>query len=354
MSGAPRYWNEETQRWEETGPGEQGETGGAAATAPTVTPPPAAPPPPDVSSSAAPTLTGVPWPGGGTSPSSGPPGPPAPAPWSFPEVPHGPAGPPTPPVPPAPARHGLDRRRVWTVVGGAAVIGVVVGLVLTQTLGGGKGAVGQGDDKPASASVSQSAGSETPGTEEAPAPRQPTSAAEEITSPAPDPDSTVPAGYDRYADSEGFTIARPTGWTRSSVSSQYGMDVVTYRSPDSGMRLQVFEVAEPSPDASYQLFLSDATPKAPGFEQLSLETLDDGDFTGSRLEYLADSIRGEPDIGTWHVVDLRFQAADGKLYALAAYGADSDGHEDERELIRTALEHFCPPDTTCGTAMDLG
>ncbi|GAB2777994.1 hypothetical protein GCM10027073_08210 [Streptomyces chlorus] len=352
MSGAPRYWNEETQRWEETGLGEQGEAGGAAATAPTVTPPPTPPPPPEVSSAAAPTLTGIQWPGGGTSPSSGQPGP---APWSSPELSHGPAGPPAPPVPPipAPARHGLDRRRVWAVVGGAAVVGVVVGLVLTQTLGGGKGADGQGDDKPASASVSQPTGSGTPGTEEAPAPRQPTSAAEETTSPTPDPDSTVPAGYDRYADSEGFTIARPTGWTRSSVSSQYGMNVVTYRSPDSGMRLQVFEVAEPSPDASYELFLSDALPKAPGFEQLSLETLDDGDFTGSRLEYLADSFRGEPDIGTWHVVDLRFQAADGKLYALAAYGADSDGHEDERELIRTAFEHFCPPDTTCGTAMDL-
>ncbi|WP_157867938.1 hypothetical protein [Streptomyces prasinus] len=132
------------------------------------------------------------------------------------------------------------------------------------------------------------------------------------------------------------------------MSSQYGMDVVTYRRLDRGMRLQVFEVAEPSPDASYELFLSDATPKAPGFEQLSFETLDDGDFTGSRLEYLADSMRGEPDIGTWHVVDLRFQAADGKLYTLAAYGADSDGHEDERDLIRTALEYFCPPETTCG------
>ncbi|MFF0112177.1 hypothetical protein [Streptomyces prasinus] len=240
------------------------------------------------------------------------------------------------------------------VVGGAAVVGVIVGLVLTQTLGGGKGADGRGDDKAASTDVSQPAGSGSPGAEGAPAPGPPTSAAEEPASPAPGPGGTVPAGYDRYADSEGFTIARPTGWTRSSVSSQYGMDVVTYRRPDRGMRLQVFEVAEPSPDASYELFLSDATPKAPGFEQLSFETLDDGDFTGSRLEYLADSMRGEPDIGTWHVVDLRFQAADGKLYALAAYGADSDGHEDERELIRTALEHFCPPETTCGTTTGPG
>ncbi|WP_244904772.1 hypothetical protein [Streptomyces prasinopilosus] len=238
------------------------------------------------------------------------------------------------------------------MVGGATVVGVVVGLVLTQTLGGDGGTEGRGDGKAAPTSASRPAASGSPGTERAP--RPPASATGEPTSPAPGPDGAVPAGYDRYADSEGFTIARPAGWTRSSVSSQYGMDVVTYRSPDRGMRLQVFEVAEPSPDASYALFLSDATPKAPGFERLSLETLDDGDFTGSRLEYLADSMKGEPDIGTWHVVDLRFQAADGKLYALAAYGADADGHEDERELVRTALAHFCPPETTCGTTTNPG
>ncbi|MGY0069313.1 hypothetical protein ACWZEH_21500 [Streptomyces sp. QTS137] len=344
MSGGPRYWNEENQRWEE------GEGGTAADTAAGASAP-VMPPPPDVSPSA-PTLTGIRWPGGGTPPE--PSGQPAPAPWSSPELPHGPAGPSVPPVPPPPARHGLDRRRVWAVVGGAVVIGVVVGLVLTQTLGGGEGADGQEDDKAASASVSQPAGSGTPGPQEPPAPRQPSFSTGQTTPSAPGPAGTDPAGYDRYTDPEGFTIARPEGWSRTSVSSQYGMDVVSYRSSGSGRRLQVFEVAEPSPDASYELFLSDATPKAPGFQQLSLETLDDGDFTGSRLEYLADSFRGEPDIGTWHVVDLRFQAADGKLYALAAYGADSDGHEDERELIRTALAHFCPPETTCGAAVDLG
>lgn len=346
MGGAPRYWNEEAQRWEEGGAGERGGTEDAAV--PAAPPPPAVPPPPAAPPSGTPTLTSLQWSGGGTSPAA----------WTSPELPHTLGEEPVPPGHPAPARYGLDRRRLWAVTGGAAVVGVVVGLVLIQTLGGGEGAHGQGDGRAPSAGVSQSAGSGpgpgTSGPEEPPAPSRPPSSTDRSGPSAPDPDGTVPAGYDRYADSEGFTIVRPAGWVRSSVSSQYGMDVVNYRSPDGGRRLQVFEVAEPSPDASYELFLSDATPKAPGFEQLSLETLDDGDFTGSRLEYLADSFREEPDIGTWHVVDLRFQAADGKLYALAAYGADSDGHEDERELIRIALEHFCPPDTTCGTATSSG
>jgi hypothetical protein len=42
-------------------------------------------------------------------------------------------------------------------------------------------------------------------------------------------------------------------------------------------------------------------------------------------------------------------AADGRIYTIAAYGADADGRDDERELLRTALGRFCPPDTVCGT-----
>ncbi|MFI9823069.1 hypothetical protein ACIHFC_21710 [Streptomyces sp. NPDC052013] len=229
------------------------------------------------------------------------------------------------------------------MVGGAAVVGVVVGLVVTLVVRDG-GSEGRADD--GNASVSASA-SQTPGDAGSGSAADP--GAQQTPSGSPSAlNSDLPAGFESYADPEGFTIARPAGWTRSTVPSQFGMDVVHYRSPDGERRLQVFEVSEASPDASHELFLSDAVPKAPGFTELSLESLDDGDFTGSRLEYLADSIKGEPDVGTWHVVDERFEAADGKLYAVAAYGADADGRDDERELLRTALSVFCPPSTTCG------
>ncbi|MGA5319964.1 hypothetical protein ACPCIU_05945 [Streptomyces seoulensis] len=168
------------------------------------------------------------------------------------------------------------------------------------------------------------------------------------SSPAPSPSpSAPPAGYELRDDDEGFRVAVPEGWTRATVPSEYGMAVVNFRSPDRERRLQVYEVSEANPEASFDLYLSDQTAKPRGFKELALTKLDDGDFTGSRLEYLADTIRNEPEVGTWHVYDERFVAADGKIYALAAYGPDADGGKDELDLLTTALAWFCPPGMNC-------
>ncbi|MGW4019839.1 hypothetical protein [Streptomyces sp. NPDC005009] len=295
-----------------TAPGALEGTGGAGASVGV--------PRPGVSPSA-PTLTGIQW--GGVQP-------PPPAPWPTPES-YGPAHPPgvPVPVPDGPRRDG--RRRVWAVVGGAAVVGVVAGLVFTLVLRDGE----EGTDDKAATPAS---------TSRTPAPSTPSAEPEETA-----PPSGLPTPYQPYTDPQGFTLALPAGWSRTTVPSRHGIDVVNYRAPDGGRRLQIFEVSEPSPGDSHALFLSDDVEKAPGFTELSLENLDDGDFTGSRLEYLVDSIEGEPDVGTWHVVDERFVAADGRIYTIAAYGADADGRDDERELLRTALGRFCPPDTPCGT-----
>ncbi|MFE6284990.1 hypothetical protein [Streptomyces sp. NPDC057877] len=299
MSGGQPYWNEDAQRWESRG---------GAPVPPAVPPSPVPPPPPD--------FAPVAGPDGG---------------WSNPELPR-------------PGRGGFSRRTLGTVLGGAAVAGAALALVLTLVVGNGDGEGNSGsgeatDDGKATAAPPSSG----PPPSTAPPSDTPTPKAS-----SPSPSAEVPAGYELYDDAEGFTVARPLGWTREAIDSQYGMDVVNYRSADGERRLQVFEVAETSPEESFELFLSDETPKADGFEELSLERLDDGDYTGSRLEYLADAIKGEPDIGPWHVVDERFEAADGKLYALAAYGPDADGRDDERELLRTALDHFCPPYHPCG------
>ncbi|WP_283949137.1 hypothetical protein, partial [Streptomyces panaciradicis] len=260
----------------------------------------------------------------------------APASWSVPEWSGGAAWPPVEPVPaPAPSG-GLSRRLVWSVVVGAAVVGVAVSLVLTLVVGKG------GDDgKRPVAAGSTSAPASSP--EQSASPY-----AEGTTSPSASPSASAPpAGYELRDDAEGFRIAVPKGWKRSTVPSQYGIAVVNYRSADKEHRLQVYQVQEESPDASFQLYLSDQTRKPSGFEKLDLQRLDDGEFTGSRLEYVADSLSGEPDIGTWHVYDERFVAADGNIYAIASYGPDSDGRDDELTYLTTALAWFCPPYTTC-------
>ncbi|MFI8350961.1 hypothetical protein [Streptomyces sp. NPDC085596] len=243
-----------------------------------------------------------------------------------------PATAPWPPADPAPVppAKGPSRRVLWSVIVGAAAAGVAVSLVLTLVVG-----QDEGDDQRPAARHTPSArvsGSQSPAT----------------TTPTPTPaPSAPPAGYEVRDDTEGFRVAVPEGWTRAEVPSQYGMSVVNFRSPDRERRLQVYEVSEGSPDASFELYLSAGTAKPRGFEKLALTNLDEGDFTGSRLEYVADTIRDEPEVGTWHVYDERFVAADGKIYALAAYGADADGRDDELELLTTALAWFCPPGMNC-------
>jgi hypothetical protein len=339
MNGGARYWNEETQRWE---------SADGTRTATPATPPP--PRPPESAPAWTPERTGEETAASETAP----PGRPATAArttWNGPgtaDTTAGngawPAGPLPPavdrPGAPAPAR-GLSRKTLWTALAGAAAAGVAVILVLTQV-------VGSEDDKgggPAAAGSPSTPGTSAQTDESASA-----SPTDETSASAPPTGPELPPGYESYQDDEGFRTAIPEGWTRSTRDSQYGIGIVDYRSSDSEHRLQVYQVAEASPDESFRLYLSDETPKAAGFRKLSLDTLDGPGFTGSRLEYLADSIKGEPDVGTWHVLDERFVAADGNIYAIAAYGPDSDGREDELKVLTTALDWFCPPGTTCDPA----
>ncbi|MFH9041470.1 hypothetical protein ACH4FA_19290 [Streptomyces sp. NPDC017966] len=337
MSGGQRYWNEDAQRWEDGGDG----------AAPVTPPPPPRPeflpPGPDAPASASDAPDDVPT---GTVPAGGIPGPDAGhGAWSSPEPPHGVAWPPAEPAPPA--GRGPGRRLLWGVVGGAAAAGVAAALLLTLVVDDDAtdGGPGSRDDHAATSGP-------TPTSDVTPGPSDVGTAAVEptdgVTGSPSGQASGLPADYELHTDTEGFTIARPLGWTREAVASQHGMDVVNYRSADGYRRLQVYEVAETSPEESFDLFLSDSTPKAEGFEKVSLEPVDEAGVSGLRLEYRADSLRGEPDVGSWHVQDVRFRApGDGKTYAIAAYGPPTDGIDPELGLALTAVAHFCPPATTC-------
>ncbi|WP_328769144.1 hypothetical protein [Streptomyces sp. NBC_00286] len=166
---------------------------------------------------------------------------------------------------------------------------------------------------------------------------------------SPSSTATLPPEYEPVQDEEGFRVAVKEGWVanRQTSDSLHGFDVVNYRSTDGSRRLQIYEVLEASPDDSLQEFVSAGTAKPDGFEQLSLESLEDSGRPAARLEYLADSLKGEEEIGTWHVVDHRFESLDGKLYAITSYGPESDGFDDERQVLETALTWFCPPATVC-------
>ncbi|WJV46686.1 hypothetical protein [Streptomyces flavofungini] len=173
-------------------------------------------------------------------------------------------------------------------------------------------------------------------------------AGEGDTAPPP-PTGGPPPSYEKVVDpQDGYRLAVPRGWIRARTEGLNGVAILNYRSPDSTRRLQLYEVSEPTPYASLRAFLDDTkVSKSSGFTQLSLTRPTNATGPAARLSYVIDRISDEPDIGTWHVVDHRFEASDGKLYALTAYGADADGRKDERELLATALAWFCPPLAYC-------
>jgi hypothetical protein len=350
MSGGPRYWNEETQRWEDP-------DGTATVSSPTL--PDQSPPLPTAPPSAPPVPP--PWydPQPSPAPPSTPPAPPPPDTATWPSSPL-PPGPP----PPAPASpRGPSRRLAVSVIVGAAAVGVTVSLVLTLVMNGDEN--GGGDNGARRATPSPTMTSSTP-------PATPTGTPDLSASPSPtDTAATTAApfygaarlseGYEVYEDDQGFRIARPKGWSRTTVASRFGMSVVNYRSADRRQRLQIYQVEEASPDASFDLFLSDQTVKPAGFRSLSRQNLDTAGFTGTRLEWTATRLKGEPDVGTWHVYDERFVAPDGDIYAIAAYGpagggdggAGGDGgRTEELQLLDTALTWFCPAGSGCEAPQD--
>lgn len=183
------------------------------------------------------------------------------------------------------------------------------------------------------------------------APSSPPSGPGEVsTAPADDAtagpgSATPPPGYTVSVDPEGFNIAFPEGWDRRTEGRDNGSDVIFYEQPGGARQLQIFWVEDSDPYASLELAEKNAE-KNKDYERESLDRLDSGEGgAAARLEYTYDS---EDHGGPRHVIDHRFEAEDGELYAVIAYGQTEEGEPgDEKELLDTALTFFCPSGAEC-------
>lgn len=166
--------------------------------------------------------------------------------------------------------------------------------------------------------------------------------------PAQSAPAAPPAGFEVLDDAEGFRIALPEGWTRTSSPSRYGIDVVEYRGPDLVRRVQIFQLMEDSPHASV-VEAQRTGSKLDGYREIHVQYVPDpSGGEAAEHEYTADELSGESATGgTYHVIDYRFAAQDDENYALVVYGSRDDGTEDERALLDTARAWFCPPSTQC-------
>ncbi|MET8075078.1 hypothetical protein [Streptomyces sp. NPDC005303] len=158
---------------------------------------------------------------------------------------------------------------------------------------------------------------------------------------SPSPSPSTASGYRRLQDPVGYTVDVPRGWTRSEKQGR-SAPVVVYDAPADGRRLQVFRIAEDTPAQSLDLAENDpgyGFARQPGYRVLDRSS----GTTWAELAYRYD----DTDLGARQVVDHRFQAADGTLYAIRATGPAALTPALVREPLTRALTSFCPADTEC-------
>lgn len=152
------------------------------------------------------------------------------------------------------------------------------------------------------------------------------------------------AGYRRAQDPVGYTLHVPDGWLRSQKQGEKA-PVVSYDSPDDGRRLQIFALAEDTPAESLDLAENDpgyGFAHQPGYQVLD-RTSDGTGATWSELSYRYD----DADNGPRQVVDHRFRAADGTLFAIRSSGPEDLDPDLVRAPLDMALDSFCPTGSSC-------
>lgn len=149
------------------------------------------------------------------------------------------------------------------------------------------------------------------------------------------------SSYRTAQDPTGYTVDIPKGWTRTQRQGAQA-PVVTYDSPDGTRRLQVFRVSENSPAESLDLAENDpgyGFVRQPGYQVVDRAT----GPSWAELTYRYD----DQDKGARRVIDHRFEAADGSLYAIRSSGPESLDPALVRAPLTAAVDSFCPAGTTC-------
>ncbi|WP_427920439.1 hypothetical protein [Streptomyces sp. cg40] len=149
------------------------------------------------------------------------------------------------------------------------------------------------------------------------------------------------SSYRTAQDPTGYTVEIPRGWTRAQRQGAKA-PVVSYDSPDGTRRLQIFRITENSPALSLDLAENDpgyGFARQPGYQVLDRTS----GPTWAELTYRYD----DQDKGARRVIDHRFTAADGSLYAIRSSGPESLDPALVRAPLTTAIGSFCPAGASC-------
>lgn len=315
-----RVWNEETQRWENPGPGP---SGAVPPPQPPQPPLPSLPPehPPYEPESASEPIS---------EPTSG----------LIPEPTFYMTSEPALPPPTTPSGGGGWARQRRTVTAAVALVVLAGAGYGTYRLTAGDGH--DGSDRAGTAATAPPSEDGAPTGEDLGVGGGPTTDSG-ATSASPSPSGTeeeLPAGYLQVDDPAGYSLAVPEGWERTDRDSG-----VFYATADDRNLLQIFVVTEPelTPYEAVRQSSKNLGAQQPGYEEVSLDrdaAPDDaspavGD-DAARLVYAYDSEK----LGTRKkCVEYAFTADDGKKYAMVAAGPEDDWSTTE-ETARVALAHL--------------
>ncbi|MGW7382109.1 hypothetical protein [Streptomyces sp. NPDC054794] len=153
--------------------------------------------------------------------------------------------------------------------------------------------------------------------------------------------SSPPSGYRAQRDPVGYTLNVPDGWQRRQKHGEKAM-VVFYDAPSDGRQLQIFELSESTPAESLDLAENAdyGYSHQPGYQSLDRTSGD----SWAELSYRYD----DRDKGARQVIDHRFQAADGTLYAIRSSGPEDLPAAEVRTPLDAAVASFCPTGASCG------
>ncbi|MHB9859608.1 hypothetical protein [Streptomyces sp. YIM S03343] len=294
------------------------------ASTPTPAPAPAPSAPPAPTPAPAPAPSAPPAPTGEPSPYTPP---------AFPTQPPAYTLTPTTPEPPQPPALARGVGRIAGLVALAVVAGAGAG---TGVWYAARGHSGDTAGPATSVSVTAPAPSGTPSAAGTTPPVSPSDTSLATTPASEYASASAAPGYRTAEDPVGYTLDVPQGWKRRQEQGEKA-PVVYYDSPSDGRQLQIFALAEATPAESLDL-----AENAPGYgfaHQPGYQVQDrtSGD-TWAEVSYRYD----DKDKGARLVVDHRFQAADGTLYAFRTSGPEDLGPALVRGPLTTALASFCP------------
>lgn len=152
--------------------------------------------------------------------------------------------------------------------------------------------------------------------------------------------ATKPApGFQIVDDEEGFTLAVPEGWERTSGNSG-----VFYTAADERSLLQIFTITEPglTPLEAVGMASDSLSQNTEEYREYSLGPVTGGpENPGDDAAELHYAYLSETAGGMRECIERAFTATDGEKYAVLAC-APAEESPYHRTVLETALEHFAP------------